>query len=132
MTDASTPLADIERLLASYALLYDSGDLAACADLFTTDCEFLVSGRRPIVGRDALLHYFEGVHTHGAAGIHLVGAALVDVAADGASATVWQSYYFVANGSNTVVRGMYRDLAVFDGDRWRFRRRDVELYPGTP
>jgi hypothetical protein len=39
---------------------------------------------------------------------------------------------FVANGSNVVVRGMYRDVAERDGDRWRFRRRAVEMFPGPP
>ena len=120
----------MDRLLASYALLYDPGDVAGCADLFVDDCEFLVAGRRPVQGRDALQRYFEGVHAAGAAGIHLLGPALVDVSTDSATATMWQSYYFVANGSNTIVRGMCRDDAVLDGDRWRFRRRDVELYPG--
>jgi uncharacterized protein (TIGR02246 family) len=127
---AETAREAIDRLLASYALLYDSGDAAGCADLFVDDCEFLVTGRKPIQGRDALQRYFEAVHAAGAAGIHLVGLARVDMSPDGTSATIWQGYYFVANRSNTVVRGMYRDVAEHDGDRWRFRRRDVELYPG--
>ena len=38
--------------------------------------------------------------------------------------------YALANGSNTVVRGMYRDVADLDGDRWRFKKRAVEMFPG--
>ena len=52
------------------------------------------------------------------------------MAEDGTTATIWQSFLFVANRSNIVVRGMYRDTAELDGTRWRFKRRAVEMFPG--
>ncbi len=125
-----TTLTAIERLLASYPLLFDSGDIAGCVEVFVENCVFAVAGNPPVEGRDALRRFFQNVHDRGAAGIHLPGPALIDVAEDGTSATMWQSFLFVANGSNTISRGMYRDVAVLEGDRWRFRRRDIELYPG--
>lgn len=129
MTDHDAPRA-IERLLASYALLLDSGDIEGCADLFVDDCEFVISDGRRVEGRAALRRFLEQGRARGAVGIHLPGATLVDVADDARTATTWQSFYFVANGTNTVVRGMYRDQVECDGDRWRFRRRDIEIYPG--
>lgn len=120
----------IDRLLAGYALYLDSGDVDACCDLFVEDCEFVISDGRRVDGRDALHRFLATGRERGAAGIHLPGPALVDLAGDGKTASVWQNFLFVANGSNTIVRGMYRDITEFDGERWRFRRRHIEIYPG--
>ena len=132
MSDPRAAHDAIDRLLASYPLLLDSGDVTACVDLFVQDCEFVIDKDRVIAGRAALQQFFERVVDGGAGGIHLAAPGLVHVAPDGSTATMWQSFLFVANGSNVVTRGMYRDTAVVDGDRWRFRRRDIELFPGAP
>jgi len=124
--------AAIERLLASYALLFDSEDVTGCAQLFTESCEFLLNGDVAATAREGVAGWFTDVIARGAGGIHLPGPPLIDVATDGTTATIWQSFLFVANGSNVVVRGMYRDVAERDGDRWRFRRRAVEMFPGPP
>jgi uncharacterized protein (TIGR02246 family) len=121
---------EVERLLSSYPLLLDSGDVEGCVALFTDDGEFTVYGNT-VAGREALQQYFEAARERGRVGIHLPGPTLVDVAPDGATATTWQSFIFVANGENTLTRGMYRDLAEYDGERWRFRRREVDIYPGA-
>ena len=53
--------AAIERLLASYALLFDSEDVTGCAQLFTESCEFLLNGdvaataREGVAGLDEFL-----------------------------------------------------------------------------
>jgi uncharacterized protein (TIGR02246 family) len=130
MTDTFAAYEAINRLLTSYALFYDSGDLEGAANLFTKDCEFLVRGRKPVEGRSGLQRYFERVHAQGASGIHLVGPALIDLADGGRTATIWQSYLFLGNGSNNVIRGMYRDVAVLERDQWLLHRRDVEVFPG--
>jgi ketosteroid isomerase-like protein len=124
--------AAIERLLASYALLFDSEDVIGCAELFTDDCEFVLNGNVAATGRQGVRAWFADVVARGAGGIHLPGPPLIDVAADGSTATIWQSFLFVANGSNVVVRGMYRDVAERRRDTWQFRRRAVEMYPGPP
>ena len=123
-------IAAIERLLASYALLFDSEDVAGCADLFTHDCEFVVDGAVAASGRAGVAAWFGDVIARGAGGIHLPAPPLIDVAEDGTTATIWQSFLFVANRSNVVVRGMYRDQAELDGTAWRFKRRAVEMFPG--
>jgi len=122
--------AAIERLLASYALLFDSEDVAGCADLFTHVCEFVMNGELAATGRTGIATWFGDVIGRGAGGIHLPAPALINVAEDGMTATIWQSFLFVANRSNIVVRGMYRDSAELDGTRWRFKRRAVEMFPG--
>jgi ketosteroid isomerase-like protein len=123
--------AAIERLLASYALLFDSEDVAGCADLFTDRCEFILNGEVSATGRAGVAAWFDDVIARGAGGIHLPGPPLIDVADDGKTATIWQSVLFVANGSNTVVRGMYRDVAERDDERWRFQKRAFEMFPGA-
>jgi len=130
VSDVTTAREGIDRLLAAYGLLLDSGDIEGCTELFIDDCEFVIADGRPFEGRDELRRFLERVQERGGAGMHLPSPPLVDVAPDGTTATMWQSFFFVANGSNTVVRGMYRDLAERDGNRWRFRRRDIEFYPG--
>ena len=127
-TDLDCARVAVERLLSSYPLLLDSGDVAGCVALFTDDGEFAVDGNT-VTGREALQKYFQDARDRGRAGIHLPGPTLVDVAPDGATATAWQSFIFVANGENALTRGMYRDVAEYDGERWRFRRRDVEVFP---
>ncbi len=123
----------IDRLLAAYPLLLDSGDITGCAELFVDEAQFIVNGEARATGRDGVTAMFQHVVDSGSSGIHLPGPPLVEIAGDGLTATVWQSFLFVRSGSNTVVRGMYRDVAERDGDRWRFRSRDVEIYPGpTP
>lgn len=124
--------AEIHRLLAGYALLLDSGDVAACADLFTGDCEFAISDGRAYQGRERLARFLQKGLDHGMAGIHLPGPTRIDVADDGQTATAWSSFVFVANGSDAIVRGMYRDLLVHDEGRWWLQRRHVEIFPGGP
>ena len=132
MSEPTDHHAAIGRLLASYALLFDSEDVDGCAALFTDDSEFLLNGEVAASGRTGVAAWFADVIARGAGGIHLPGPPLIDVAADGRTATIWQSFLFVANGSNVVVRGMYRDVAERSVDTWRFRRRAVEMYPGPP
>jgi ketosteroid isomerase-like protein len=131
----SRPVEDhtaIERLLASYALRFDSEDVTGCAQLFTDECEFLLNGVAAATGREGVAGWFADVIARGAGGIHLPGPPLIDVAADGRTATIWQSFLFVANGSNVVVRGMYRDVAERSVDGWRFQKRAVEMFPAPP
>jgi uncharacterized protein (TIGR02246 family) len=121
--------ADIERLLSSYPLLLDSGDVDGCIGLFADDGQFVLRGNT-IEGHDAIRAVFEAASANGRVGIHLPGPTLIDVGDDGVKATAWQSFFFVANGENNITRGMYRDQVRLDRDRWRFQRREVVLYPG--
>jgi ketosteroid isomerase-like protein len=125
ITDAH---ADIERLLSSYALLLDARDIDALTDLFVPDGELALRGGKTYAGHAALHRFF----SRSTRGIHLPGPTLIDVANDGASATVWQSWLFVADGTNSIKRGMYRDVLEHDRSRWRFRRRELDLHPEGP
>ncbi len=122
--------AEVERLLSSYALLIDSNDIDGAVRLFTDDCELIFMGV-PAKGRDAVRYVFESAVARGRAGIHLPGPTWVDVDATGESATTLQSFIFAPNGSNSLLRGMYRDQVVRHDDGWRFRCREIELFPGA-
>jgi SnoaL-like domain len=122
--------AEVERLLSSYALLIDSQHIDDALQLFTEDCELVFMGV-PARGREAVRYVFESAIARGRVGIHLPGPTLVDIESDGMSARTHQSFIFVPNGSNSLLRGMYRDRVVRQDDAWRFQLRDIELFPGA-
>jgi hypothetical protein len=122
--------AEVERLLSSYALFIDCQDIEKAVALFTEDCQLVFMGV-PANGRDAVRYVFESAIARGRVGIHLPGPTLVEVDKSGLSATTFQSFIFIPNGSNDLLRGLYRDLVVYQHDTWRFQRRDIDLFPGA-
>jgi hypothetical protein len=85
----------------------------------------------PANGRDAVRYVFESAIARGRVGIHLPGPTLVEVDKSGLSATTLQSFIFIPNGSNDLLRGLYRDRVVYQHDTWRFQRREIDLFPGA-
>lgn len=122
--------AEIERLLSSYALLIDCQDIDEAVALFTEDCQLIFMGVTAR-GRDAVRYVFESAVARGRAGIHLPGPTLIEVDESGLSATTKQSFIFAPNGSNNLLRGVYRDRVVCGDGAWRFERREIELFPGA-
>jgi uncharacterized protein (TIGR02246 family) len=120
MTDTEPDRTAIRDLLASYALLLDGDDVEACLDLFTEDGEFLVYGKT-LVGRDQIKKMF----TRAPHGMHLTGAALIDVR--GHTATTRSQVLFVEASTYQMRPALYDDdLATVQG-QWRFRRRRCQF-----
>jgi SnoaL-like domain len=105
----------IRDLLADYALRLDADDLDACLELFADDGEFEVYGKT--LSRDRIRKMF----MRAPKGMHLTGAALIDVR--GETATARSQVLFVDSSTHQMRPALYDDdLVVVDG-QWRFRRR---------
>lgn len=118
----------VRRTLAGYSQYLDDGDFERWIELFTEDARLLFAGRTT-VGRPAIRRYMEQVQPPESRGKHITANILVDV--DGDTATAHTDYLFVRNATGEglvlVATGRYRDDLIRDGDRWRFRQREISL-----
>jgi len=117
----------VRRTLAGYCQYLDDGDFDRWVDLFTEDARLLFAGRTT-VGRPAIRSYMEQVQPPEGRGKHITSNILVDVGV--ASATAHTDYLFVrptGQGLVPIATGRYHDELVPDGDRWRFRQREITL-----
>jgi uncharacterized protein (TIGR02246 family) len=124
MSDAEADRTAIRSLLASYALLLDADDIEACLDLFTEDGEFLVYGKT-LAGRERIKKMF----TRAPRGMHLTGAALIDVGDQ--IATVRSQVLFVEAATHEVRPALYDDALVNVEGQWRFRSRRCQFLTGS-
>lgn len=114
----------IRELIASYALLLDGGDTAACARLFTEDGEFVVYGSTR-TGYDGIGAMFEQAPR----GMHLTGVSLIDVAGD--AATGRTQVLFVNAATHGLRLAIYDDELERSNGQWRFRRRRCQFITDT-
>jgi hypothetical protein len=109
----------IRDLLAAYALRLDADDLDACLELFADDGEFEVYGTT--LSRDRIRKMFMRAPN----GMHLTGAALIDV--EGETATARSQVLFIDSSTHQMRPALYDDeLVVVDG-QWRFHRRRCQF-----
>ncbi len=117
----------VRRTVAGYCQYLDDGDFDRWSDLFTEDARLLFAGRTT-VGRGDIRAYMEQVQPPEGRGKHITANMLVDV--DGGTAIAHTDYLFVrptGQGLVPIATGRYRDELVRDGDRWRFRQREITL-----
>ena len=110
---------EIRDLLAAYALALDVGDFEGCLKLFTDDGEFLVYGKA-LSG--AQIHE---MFTRAPRGLHLCGAALVELRGD--TATARTQVLFVNASTHELRPALYDDELVKSFGGWRFRRRRCQF-----
>ena len=120
MTQNQEAQTAIRELLAGYALTLDAGDIDACIELFTADAQFQVYGRS-FAGHDGIRKMFGDAPR----GLHLTGAARIDVRDD--TATARSQVLFVRAGSLQLRPALYDDELVRHGGRWRFRSRRCQF-----
>jgi uncharacterized protein (TIGR02246 family) len=119
MSYGTTEAEAIRDLLAAYALTLDVDDLDGCLELFTEDGEFQVYGKR--LSREQIRKMF----TRAPRGMHMTGAALIDVRGD--AAAVRSQVLFVDSSTHQMRPALYDDdLSKVDG-RWRFARRRCQF-----
>ena len=117
----------VRRTLAQYSQWCDDGRFDRWAELFTDDAR-LVLADEVAEGRPAIRHYMERVLPPGTRGKHITANTLVAV--DGDTADAHTDYLFVrptAEGLTLVATGRYHDQLVREGDRWRFRQREITM-----
>jgi 3-phenylpropionate/cinnamic acid dioxygenase small subunit len=117
----------IARLVAEYCQLLDDGRFDEVIERFTDDGTFCFAGRE-VVGRPALLAYYDESQSADRRGKHLVTNLIIDV--EGDRATVRSDFAFLARVDGVMivrVVGRYDDeIHRIDGT-WRFHRRDVRV-----
>ena len=91
----------IRELLATYALALDADDIDECVKLFTEDAEFEVYGRT-FAGHDGIGAMFREAPN----GLHLIGAARIDVLQ--VAASVRSQMLFVDAGTQQLALGALR------------------------
>jgi uncharacterized protein (TIGR02246 family) len=121
----------VRRTLACYCQYLDDGDFDRWVELFCEDALLLFAGRTS-EGRASIRKYMEQVQPPEGRGKHITANILVDVDRD--TATARTDYLFVrptAQGLVLMATGRYHDQLVRDGDRWRFRQREITLLGPT-
>ena len=111
--------AAIRELLATYALTLDADDIDACLALFTDEAEFVVFGNT--WGHDQI----RTILTRAPRGMHLTGAALIDVR--GETATARSQVLFVNSATHQMRPALYDDELTKADGQWRFRRRQCRF-----
>lgn len=118
---------EISRLITRFALLNDSGDWAAVADMFTPDGKFIrPAGGDPIAGREAIRASFESRPPRKSC--HLITNIVVDVtSADTASARCSMLLFTAGAGETSAgspaLVGGFTDKLVRAPEGWRFAER---------
>jgi uncharacterized protein (TIGR02246 family) len=114
----------IRDLLNDYCYLFDTGQAARWAELFTEDC-FWDGGTRHVEGREALRELCVKANASGLRFRHITSNVAIAVNGDAARANSYATVYHLAPEGpklNTVAH--YDDHLVRGQDgKWRFRRR---------
>lgn len=125
---------EISDLIGRYCMLFDDENWAALEQLWTDDAAFVVDDT-VFEGRAGVMRFLSTCLPAGYRSKHMISRPLVEVASDGATATVRTDVVWIAaNFENTIV-GRYEDDVVCDDGTWRFRRRverPVPYRPGPP
>ena len=119
----------IQRLLALYAQLLDSGRLQDWGGLFTEEAEFRVSGS-VLRGRSEIVREIGGMQPDTPVK-HVALPAVIDLL-DATHARSWTDFSALSTAGGTIqpaAIGRYHDELVKDpGDgRWRFGRRVIVM-----
>jgi uncharacterized protein (TIGR02246 family) len=130
---------EIANLIGRYCMLFDDQDWDGMADLWTDDAAFVISGGaaddQRFEGRQAVLAFLRGCLPVGFQSKHMISPPLVEVAADGCTATARTDVVWISgNFENTIVARYHDQLACID-QRWLFHRRlevPMQYSPGPP
>jgi ketosteroid isomerase-like protein len=118
----------ILRTLTEYCFTCDDGRFDALADCFTEDATLVVPGE-VVQGRAAIAAWFlEAQGPLRRRGKHITANVQCDV--DGDRAAVVADFAWLRFSHGKLVpgtTGRYEDELVRTGDRWRFRRREIQL-----
>jgi uncharacterized protein (TIGR02246 family) len=124
----------IRDLLARYPAAFDDQDWDAWETIWTDDVVWLVDGE-PLEGLDAVRSFMQSCLPAGYQGKHMCSNPVIELAADGASATAKTDVVWIAQNFENTIVGRYVDTLVKSGDRWRISRRDewtIKHRPGPP
>jgi uncharacterized protein (TIGR02246 family) len=125
---------EIRRVIATYAIAYDDKDWDTFAELWADDAAFAVEDQA-WEGKQAVLDFLTTCLPDDYNGKHMNSPPLIEIAADGQSATAKTDVVWITQGFENQIVARYNDqFARVDG-RWLFKRRaetTVEFRPGPP
>jgi hypothetical protein len=116
-TDRYDDLADIQQLLARYAVAMTQGDTARVLDVFTPDGSYSAFGDTYPLGD------FPELIAAAPQGLFMTGTPVVEFADDGRSATGTQPLCFVEHAHHDMRIGYYNDTYRRTDDGWRLHTR---------
>lgn len=125
---------EIGDLIGRYFMLFDDEDWSGLEGLWADDAAFVVEDVA-FEGRRVLMDFLSHCLPPGYRTKHMISPPVVEVSADGRTATARTDVVWIAaNFENTIV-GRYEDDLVHHADGWRFARRverPVPFVPGPP
>jgi hypothetical protein len=108
---------------------FDRDVFGAC---WMTDAEWHAKGN-VIAGRDRIVRVFEKLRSQYSLCVQELLSGVIEPSSPTAAGATWQirELQFPIEGPGVQLIGIYDDVVVHDGERWRFARRSFrELYRG--
>jgi ketosteroid isomerase-like protein len=126
---------EIENVLASWAFGYDERDVPRMADCFTADAVMTMDiggGEQmgPYTGHAEVMQHFTDHHAIQTDQRRHVTTNVVIIEQTDTTASVCSYLTLLVTDSGSTrlqATGAYRDQFVLDGDRWKIRRRHLDL-----
>lgn len=118
----------IERLLYDYSFHLDMNHPAELADLFVDDCEVSYAPNFGAKGKAAYAETLGGIGPYFAATTHHVTNICVDFVSKTEAhvrSVVQALHRYRKERPDGWLFGQYHDIVVKDGNRWRFKRREL-------
>ena len=124
-------LQEIRDVIARYAIHYDDKDWEAFGTLWAEEAAFVANGVS-FEGRDALLAFLTTCLPDDYSGKHMNAPPLVELAADGETATAKTDVVWISQDFENRIVARYQDRFVKRDGRWLFLLRDELTVPYTP
>ena len=123
----------LQELLGRYALAVDDHDAEALAECFTEDAVFSSPNSPSTVGRAVVVEFFRERFDRYGPTLHVPHfQVLHELGARAARGTVVAHAELATAGDTLVTVFRYEDGYAFDGERWRFSRREVRTLYAMP
>ena len=119
---------EIADLIARYAITYDDHDWTAFAQLWTEDAVFVVNGAA-FEGLPVMLDFLTSCLPDDYYGKHICSPPLIELGADGTTATAQTDVLWIAQNFENSIIGRYDDAFVNRDGRWLFTRREETSIP---
>jgi hypothetical protein len=129
MALATDDILAIQKLIADYNHIVDTGDGDAFAQLFVEGGS-LDTGFNVVKGSDELRGFAAFVPTMAPGARHWVSNVSIDGDGDAATAKLYLQMYATAGGAadtKLVISGVYEDTLRRDGSAWRFVTRKLTV-----
>ena len=132
--DRLLALREIDELIGRYCMLFDDQQWDAFAELWTEDAAFVVDGIA-FEGRDVMLEFLTTCLPAGYQSKHMISPPIVELAADGMTATAKTDVVWIAQNFENAIVARYDDELVRGPHGWLIRRRSetaLRHQPGPP